>query len=107
MRRHATRIVAIFVALALIGCASAAVQQEVDRLNTRDRLSGEAGTAAGVRAGQWCIAHPQGCDFRPVAVGRDEQIEWVEDVRIPPYSVFVPMLVEEMRKRIRFTLADQ
>ncbi len=100
------RIVAIFVALALTSCAAAAIQREIDRRETVRQQEEEANAIAGRRTRQWCQEHPEGCDLRLVAIAHEDHTEW-DRLRVPPYSVFMPVLEEELRKRIQFSLAEE
>lgn len=97
--------------LLLGGCATAAVQADVELKMARRQLAAraeiEARDAVGARLRAWCAGQPAACQVRWWAERLPTRLHWFRTAEpIPPYAVSWEIIEGEMRPRVEATLGE-
>lgn len=107
-----SRLLGLVSALLLLGgCATAAVQADIEQRMARREAAAlaEAQTqgAVSARLRAWCGAHQDACRVRWWAERLPTRLHWFRtDEPIPPYAVTWGVIEEEMRRRVEATLGQ-
>lgn len=99
-------VAAIFIALALSGCAAIQAQMAIDDYMAQFPAKREAWKVAIERLQQMCKEDASDCRMRLLRMSNTASAKW-ETHSLPPYRVVIGTFEEEIRQRTKVRLADE